>query len=52
MLRFNKGVSISLELTSAAETNAFLKGDLVRFYVDFRVTDLVIRGTLGIDSTA
>ena len=52
MLRFDEGVSTSLELTSAARVDALLKGDLVRFCVDFRVTGLVIRGTLGIDSTA
>ena len=49
MLRFDKGVSTFLGLTSAAETDAFPKGDLVRFCVDVRTTCLMLRGTLGID---
>ena len=52
MLRFDEGVSTSLGLTSAAGADALPKEDLVRFGVDFRVTCLVIRGTLGIGSIA
>ena len=49
MLRFDEGVSTFLGLTRAAEADAFPKGDIVRFCVDFRTTCLMLRGTLGID---
>ena len=52
MLRFNEGVLTSLKLTFAARADAPPKGDLIRFYIDFRVTYLVIRDTLGIDFIA
>ena len=51
MLRFDEGVSTSVGLTSAAGADPLPKGDL-RFCVGFRVTCLVILGTLGIGSTA
>ena len=52
MLRFNEGVSIFLKLTFATKVDSLSKEDLIRFYMDFRVTYLVIRGTLGIGFTA
>ena len=52
MLRFDEGVSISLELTFVAEEDILLKEDLVRFCVNFRVTYLIIWDTLEIDFIA
>ena len=52
MLRFNKDVSIFYRLTFATKIDALSKGDLIRFYIDFRVTYLIIRGTLEIGSIA